>query len=585
MSSASISQSKMEMLEWILSGQSNHSVVEPDDSVVEYMMEFKGTIERCDKNNTTYPKRIYNFRELNRSKVLDYFYSIYGSPSEIKKLVEMKKSDTIPSEMKKTLKAKIVIDTNLSETNMEDIEIDVVIEPYKREELDVLPELSEIFKNRLILSIKCFRFIGTYHLNGNHLNGSYKFVVLWELFVEELKTSTEDKIMIRLLDNSSTELIYTKSRKELTSNCSVLLNNVNFMVENLNIDKLIRSSENIVLKLKVLINGFEKQYGHHSHLYGQMSTSKIIELYKNFERRVHETSIKLHEINEECVQALLLSYPSNRNSSNRNSSNRNVSCQIVPNEVSNIDEFISVFETCNQSKVAYPYTLFDFIFSSLEHKKEAFLYLYPQYGNDTVRLFIERVASFVRFGMKLEKTEDYEIQEEVGTTKDDPNYTEPIDGYFHITSISQGDLVFTFRDEKQMVGIFTYVKVWEQFLKQLKNPERNTCVVDIYDYASSSFIYEKSEKDISISQEVNCDCGECLLKNINHDDLIASCESFIRSMTSMFNKFESKYGYHDELHKEFRNVERGVESWMDRCSKASPECDVKETEFQTLNHP
>ena len=231
-------------------------------------------------------------------------------------------------------------------------------------------------------------------------------------------------------------------------------------------------------------------------------------------------------------------------------------------EVNDINDFIWLFQTCSFWLIDYPHTMFDFIYAKNKNKNKVLAYLYPQYDNDEVKLLVKRIGD-VRFIMNLEKDEEYEYQEEVmqnGEIINDEDFISPLDGYKPVVSIAQGDVMWTFSSDRHMKGVFTYIRLWENFLDGLKCG-RYESSLKLYDLGSTTFIYDKNGEYIQIVQgsKYDIDNGILCMNDVNINDLIVTCEIFINEMKSMFDKFEQEYGFHDELRKMFVNFETGME--------------------------
>ena len=224
-----------------------------ETSEVNNIDDFIHLFITCNYFGMDYPDSLYNFvntNPSNKAKVLSYLYADFDN-----------------------LATKILIDYIV-----ESVQFDALIEYHKS---DSDARLTEVNNNRVVLSIRNGHFIKTFTLNDDHLAGIFKIVVLWELFIEELESFDIDKVLLLTFDNK-TYLQYTKSTNKL----KILDNFYDIVFDNVNIDNLIRRSRNVVLKLKFLIDEFERKYGHHDVLYRDVETIKDIEKFKTEQRRI-----------------------------------------------------------------------------------------------------------------------------------------------------------------------------------------------------------------------------------------------------------------------------------------------------------
>ena len=486
------------------------------DHVIDDMSEFFRVLKLCNLNELSYPPHIYDFITMNYDRI---YKRLRESDNEDEKLLYENFTSSIYLH--------VIIESN--ETNANEIN-----------------ELTEIDNHRLKLFFRSNTFAKSFYLNVHQMAGSYKHVITWRLFIEELQNSKMDNVLIRLCDDDCTDLIYTKSKNVLEITKAIIIgdNKCSVFIHETKIDNLIKSSQHIMLTLTSIIDKFGKTYGYHDLLYSEPLQDED-----------DDEEISLDDVPEYLRQSKYYKKLTGEIETGECFCCCVDSSEMKPNiEVNNMDDFIYLLITCGFWELDYPYTMFDFALSSPENKDDVLTYLYKCGGEDS-KSFIKRINSYVRFGMTLEKSEDYDWDKHFIVT--DKSYIAPLDGYWHTISISQGDLIWTFSSEHKMRGIFTHIKMWKDFVEDLKNPDplKGTCIVTIYDYANSSFSHSKDEKEIGINQEVNCDCGELILRNVNTTDLITSCERFIDGMTVMLEKFESKYGYHDELHEEFRTIQ------------------------------
>ena len=210
--------------------------------------------------------------------------------------------------------------------------------------------------------------------------------------------------------------------------------------------------------------------------------------------------------------------------------------------VNNIDDFTHIITTCNYWGIDYPKTLFNFIDDNRELVLE---YLSHYEDNLSFKLLIKYIIK-IKFCAEIVETNEYKTQEE---DEDESNifYISPLYGHKLVITF-KGVFEYTPKLNNNMVGIYSYIIIFERFVRDLKDPSIDLPLLNIHRSIRNNGNLHYSKSDSKFY--------EFIPTIININELIISCECFIEEMKNLFNKFEITYGNGDMLRKNILLPER-----------------------------
>ena len=197
--------------------------------------------------------------------------------------------------------------------------------------------------------------------------------------------------------------------------------------------------------------------------------------------------------------------------------------------VNNIDDFIHLFKTCNYWGIDYPKALFNF---ASDNNPPILSYLYSV--NDIAsKVLIKCISKSIRFHVEFRTQDESSI-----------NYSTPLYRHKLKISIIRDDFTLWPSLNDNMVGVYSYITIWEKFIRDLKDPSIDISILNMYrSIKCNNLEYSKTKNKFIGLNFTN-------IKNISINDLIHSCEYFIEELRIILDKFEMKYGFHGELHED-----------------------------------
>ena len=184
--------------------------------------------------------------------------------------------------------------------------------------------------------------------------------------------------------------------------------------------------------------------------------------------------------------------------------------------INDINDFITLFETCNYWGMEYPIHMYHFI---IDNQNDVLEYLYPQYALPSAKLLIQSIVNRVTYS--LDFNSNYGLHNENLMSLIIKQYSFE----YNIQNTYEHD---------NLDVIYRFLDCFERILNIIKDPTISHCYID-----ENIPIYDKNDKTLRIDIGGNIK-SFIILKSVNTIFLIIELERLVEKCKTIRDEFNSK---------------------------------------------